>query len=234
SDSDLVSPDGSSIATFSVPALVHQEGRTIVRRYVDDPEAGQLPGKNPTTASRTVWPENLDRPGHRASQPNRVSDTSTEDPASSTSSRSIRRGEFHPPGRSRTPSKSTKRELRRCAKITSATWMMTMGPNGVVPIRQARARLEPGPSLVCRPHLPPCGVLLRIQDRPAMESCGRPRPAYVLEHFLVADQWLSGPVAADQAEHPVVDRVPLARSGWVVGHRYHQVKLVRQLLQGDL
>src|SRR5208337_4129985 len=111
SDSDLVSPDGSSIATFSVPALVHQEGRTIVRRYVDDPEAGQLPGKNPTTASRTVWPENLDRPGHRASQPNRVSDTSTEDPASSTSSRSIRRGEFHPPGRSRTPSKSTKREL---------------------------------------------------------------------------------------------------------------------------
>src|SRR5271157_930640 len=116
SDSDLVSPDGSSIATFSVPALVHQEGRTIVRRYVDDPEAGQLPGKNPTTASRTVWPENLDRPGHRASQPNRVSDTSTEDPASSTSSRSIRRGEFHPPGRSRTPSKSTKRELRLLAK----------------------------------------------------------------------------------------------------------------------
>src|SRR5271166_3884568 len=119
SGSDLVSPDGSSIAPLSVPALVHQEGRTIVRRYVDDPEAGQLPGKNPTTASRTVWPENLDRPGHRASQPNRVSDTSTEDPASSTSSRSIRRGEFHPPGRSRTPSKSTKRELRNCFKNPS-------------------------------------------------------------------------------------------------------------------
>ena len=44
-----------------------------------------------------------------------LSDTSTEDPASSTSSRSIRRGEFHPPGRSRTPSKSTKRELRESA-----------------------------------------------------------------------------------------------------------------------
>src|SRR5208337_2799980 len=88
-------------------------------RYVDDPEAGQLPGKNPTTASRTVWPENLDRPGHRASQPNRVSDTSTEDPASSTSSRSIRRGEFHPPGRSRTPSKSTKRELSKAFRFPS-------------------------------------------------------------------------------------------------------------------
>ena len=83
SGSDLVSPDGSSIATLSVPALVHQEGRTIVRRYVDDPEAGQLPGKNPTTTSRTVWPENLDHPAHRPSQPNRVSDTSAEDPASS-------------------------------------------------------------------------------------------------------------------------------------------------------
>jgi len=29
--------------------------------------------------------------------------------------------------------------LRRCAKITSATWMMTMGPNGVVPIGCDRA-----------------------------------------------------------------------------------------------
>ena len=61
--------------------------------------------------------------------------------------------------------------------------IMTMGPNGVVPIRQDRARLEPGPSSVCRPHLPPCGVLLRIQDRPAMESCGRPRPAMCLSIF---------------------------------------------------
>ena len=75
----LVSQDGSSIPTLSLPALVHQEGRTIVRRHVDDPEAGQLRGKNPTTASKTVWPENLDRPAHRASQPNRVSGTSAED-----------------------------------------------------------------------------------------------------------------------------------------------------------
>ena len=40
SGSGLVSPDGSSIATLSLPALVHQEGRTIVCRHVDDPEAG--------------------------------------------------------------------------------------------------------------------------------------------------------------------------------------------------
>src|SRR5208283_4710753 len=146
SGSDLVSPDGSSIATLSVPALVHQEGRTIVRRYVDDPEAGQLPGKNPTTASRTVWPENLDRPGHRASQPNRVSDTSTEDPASSTSSRSIRRGEFHPPGRSRTPSKSTKRELRGggggdVTSLPDPGWATTP----VYPAREAPSSLASAP-----------------------------------------------------------------------------------------
>src|SRR5271157_3997552 len=78
--SGLVSPDGSSIAPLSVPALVHQEGRTIVRRHVDDPETGQLRGENPTTVSKTDSTENLDRPAHRASQPNRLSDTSAEDP----------------------------------------------------------------------------------------------------------------------------------------------------------
>src|SRR5208283_2235954 len=118
----LVSPDGSSIATFSLPTLVPEEGRAIVCRHVDDPEAGQLRGKNATTASKTVWPENLDRPAHRASQPNRVSDTSAQDPASSTSSRSIRRGEFHPPGRSRTPSKSAKLELRTTSTTNTTCW----------------------------------------------------------------------------------------------------------------
>src|SRR5208337_328844 len=138
------------------------------RRYVDDPEAGQLPGKNPTTASRTVWPENLDRPGHRASQPNRVSDTSTEDPASSTSSRSIRRGEFHPPGRSRTPSKSTKRELRAPAHYRRFC------PIGRSPPRTpARPKPSPparSPSTFLPGRLPP------EPDRPASLGCRRGRP----------------------------------------------------------
>ena len=76
----LVSQVGTSVATFSLPTLVPEEGRAIVCRHVDDPEAGQLRGKNATTASKTVWLENLDRPAHRASQPNRVSDTSAGDP----------------------------------------------------------------------------------------------------------------------------------------------------------
>src|SRR5271157_360824 len=80
SGSSLVSQDGSSIATLPIPALVHQEGTTIVRRHVDDPETGQLRGENPTTISKTDSTENLDHPDHRASQPNRVSDTSAGDP----------------------------------------------------------------------------------------------------------------------------------------------------------
>ena len=58
---------------------VSRVGKTLVRRHVDNPEAGQLRGKNPTTASKTVSPQNLDRPVNRASQPNRVSGTSADD-----------------------------------------------------------------------------------------------------------------------------------------------------------
>src|SRR5208337_4715315 len=104
--------DGSSIATLSLPALVHQEGRTIVRRHVDDPETDQLRGKNPTTASRTVSTENLDRPAHRASQPDRVSGTSADDPGLQHLFTIDSPGEFHQPGRSRTASESAKPELR--------------------------------------------------------------------------------------------------------------------------
>src|SRR5208337_1674534 len=74
----LVSQDGSSIPTLPLAALVHQEGGTIVRRHADDPEAGQLRRKIPTTASKTVWLENLDRPTDRASQPNRVNGSSAD------------------------------------------------------------------------------------------------------------------------------------------------------------
>ena len=48
-----------------------------------------------------------------------ISDTSTEDPASSTSSRSIRRGEFHPPGRSRTL--KLRKRTKRCAEKQSSS-----------------------------------------------------------------------------------------------------------------
>ena len=56
-----------------------QEGRTIIRRHVDDPATGQLRRENRATASKTVCTENLDRPAHRASQPDRVSGATDTD-----------------------------------------------------------------------------------------------------------------------------------------------------------
>ena len=48
-------------------------------------------------------PENLDRPAHRASQPNRVSDTSAGDPGLQHPSTIDSPGEFHPPGARESP-----------------------------------------------------------------------------------------------------------------------------------
>src|SRR5437870_5204108 len=102
--------------------------------------------------------------------------------------------------------------LSQCPYLTSARVMANMRRNGVVPIGQDRARLESHPRLVRWRPSPSRAILVRIQDRPAMETRGRPRSAHVLEHRLVADQRFAGPIAADQAEHSVLDRVPLARS----------------------
>ena len=103
---------GSSIRAFPLPTLVPEEGRTVVRRHVDDPEAGQLRGENRETACEPVITENLDCPAHRASQPHRVIGLPPRIPEPRTTSRPIRRGEFHPPGRSRSAFKSAKLELR--------------------------------------------------------------------------------------------------------------------------
>ena len=70
---------GHRSPSLSHPPLVPQEGRTVVRRHVDDPEAGQLRGENRETASKTVRSENLGRPAHRASQPRGLSRASAGD-----------------------------------------------------------------------------------------------------------------------------------------------------------
>src|SRR5512142_2599940 len=62
-----------SIRPLPVPALVPSERRTVIRRHGDDPETAQLRRENRGTATGAVSAENLDRPAHRASQPNRLS-----------------------------------------------------------------------------------------------------------------------------------------------------------------
>src|SRR6266542_4818856 len=93
--------------------------------------------------------------------------------------------------------------LSHCAKITSARAMTSMRPNGIVPSGQEPARLEVHPCLVRGRRSPSAGIVVPIQDRLATETRRRSRPADVLEYRLVAHQGLAGPVAADQAEHPV-------------------------------
>ena len=70
---------GHCLLRFPFRPWYPEEARTVVRRHVDDPEAGQLRRENRGTASQTVSSENLDRPAHRASQPRGLSRTSAED-----------------------------------------------------------------------------------------------------------------------------------------------------------
>src|SRR5271157_3993256 len=124
--------------------------------------------------------------------------------------------------------------FRRRSKITSAITRSTVRQDGVVPLGQHPTALEPYPC----PFFGTDFALLRIfpgvQAGLAVESLLRACPSDVLEDHFVARQRLSFPVVADQAEHPVVDRVPLARPRWVVRHRDHQVELVCQVLQRQL
>ena len=87
--------------SLPLPPLVPQEGRTVVRRHVDDPEAGQLRGENRETASETVPTENLARPAHRASQPRGLSRASAGDSGLPQRITKDSREGIHPPGRSR-------------------------------------------------------------------------------------------------------------------------------------
>src|SRR4051794_8083839 len=76
---DLVPRDGPSPAPLPLPALVHEEGRTLVRGHADDPEASQLRRKDRATAAGTVSTEDLDCPAHRAPQPNGLTGARTGD-----------------------------------------------------------------------------------------------------------------------------------------------------------
>ena len=51
---------------------------------------------------------------------------------------------------------------------------------------------------------------------------------------LHAEQRAASPVLGDEREDPVLDLVPLARAGWVVGHGEEQPGIPRKILQFDL
>ena len=77
----LVSQVGTSVATFSLPTLVPEEGRAIVCRHVDDPEGRvsyeeKMPQPLPKQSGLKTWIAQLTE----LLSPNRVSDTSAGNP----------------------------------------------------------------------------------------------------------------------------------------------------------
>src|SRR5438105_3294693 len=102
-----------------------------------------------------------------------------------------------------------------------------MRTDSVVPLGEDLAGRQPHPRLLLPLDPPPTGVVAVVQTRPTMEARARSRSADVLQHHLVAGQRLARPVAADQAEHPVVYRVPLRCPSRVMRYRDGQPELIR-------
>ncbi len=67
-----------------------------------------------------------------------------------------------------------------------------------------------------------------------MKPCIRARRPNAFQDRFVTPQRLAGPIRADQAEHAVINRIPLRRSRRVMRHRDRQAKFVREFLQGKL
>src|SRR4051794_33729670 len=91
---------------------------------------------------------------------------------------------------------------------TSAVIMTAMRPDCVVQAGQHPVRLDPHPGLVLWGGALPGRVFLPVQAGTATKPTLRSRRPDELDDRLVTDQRLPGPVAADQAEHAVFDRVP--------------------------
>ena len=116
----VVPPDGPSIRGVPLAALVSEEGGTVVRRHVDDPETAELRGENRGIARETDPTENLDRPAHRASQPDGVRSASARDSRVTHRVTNEPTGQFRLPGRSPYAFRSAKQELRIVSSSTGA------------------------------------------------------------------------------------------------------------------
>ena len=120
-----------------------------------------------------------------------------------------------------------------CLKITSAVRATLMWADCVIPLgqyfatHQANRRLLRGADFLSL-------VFPEIQTSPAVKPGVRARCPNVLQDHLVAPQRFASPVRADQAEHAVINRIPLRRSRRVMRHRDRQSKFVRESLQSKL
>ena len=79
-------------------------------------------------------------------------------------------------------------------------------------------------------NLQVCRIMFGDEAASDLETClGRGR-SKERDHHLLAFQGLAGPVFADRAEQPVLNRVPLGSPGRKMAHGHFQSKPVGDLL----
>ena len=69
-----------------------------------------------------------------------------------------------------------------------------------------------------------------IQEGFDTQSGRRARSPDISQHNFQSPQWLSLPVLADEAEQPVLDRIPFRTPRWIVTDGHCQTKLIAELL----
>src|SRR5690349_5104833 len=105
--------------------------------------------------------------------------------------------------------------------------------NGVIPFWQHAMRLQIDLSPLLRSDFHSGRVIGPVEPSTASESALGFGCAKELQRRLIADQWLTRPVLADETEHPMLNRIPFGSAGWQMSDRDLEVKFIRQLLQAE-
>src|SRR6185437_2088162 len=75
------------------------------------------------------------------------------------------------------------------------------------------------------------GVAILVEATLHVETGGRPGGSNKLNDDLVTDQRLTAPILGDKGEEAVLDAVPFAGPGRMVGNRYGQISFIGETLQ---
>ena len=94
-----------------------------------------------------------------------------------------------------------------------------MRRDGVVPFRQSLVTLEKNPLLLLRRSFDFHAIGVLVQNGSAAEPGFRACSSDIFQHRFVIEERLAFPVLTDQAEHTVLDQIPLGGSWRVVVHR---------------
>src|SRR5208283_2000781 len=106
-----------------------------------------------------------------------------------------------------------------------------MWPYRVVPLWQHFSWFQMNGRLFFLRDLTSGGITATIQTSTTSEASFRSRLLNPLEHDRITLQRFSRPILTDQAEHPMIDQIPLRSSRRGMGYSNDDLKFVRQRLQ---